>query len=54
VLWGIAICASTVFVKQHSILDVIMGVVFSVVLYLLIYVLLKKPLDCIGTKKRDR
>ena len=54
VLWGIAICASTVFVKQHSILDVIAGVAFSVVLYLLIYVLLRKPLNRIGIKQKTR
>ena len=54
VLWGIGICASTVFVKQHSILDVIAGVAFSVILYLLIYVLLKKPLNRIGAKQKTR
>ena len=54
VLWGLAICASTVFVKQHSILDVIAGVAFGAVLYLLIYVILKKPLDRIGTKQKTR
>ena len=54
VLWGVAICASTVFVKQHSILDVIAGVAFSAVLYLLIYVILRKPLDRIGTKIKTR
>jgi membrane-associated phospholipid phosphatase len=54
VLWGVAICASTVFVKQHSILDVIAGIAFSVILYLLIYVVLRKPLDRIGTKIKTR
>ena len=54
VLWGIAICASTVFVKQHSILDVFAGIAFSAVLYLLIYVILKKTLDRIGAKKKTR
>lgn len=54
VLWGLAICASTVFVKQHSILDVIAGIAFSVVLYLLIYVILKNLLDRIGTKQKTR
>ena len=54
VLWGLAICASTVFVKQHSILDVIAGVAFGAVLYLLIYVILKKPLDRIGIKQKTR
>jgi membrane-associated phospholipid phosphatase len=33
----ILICASTVFVKQHSIIDVLGGVVLAVVIYLIVY-----------------
>ncbi len=50
VLWGIAISVSTVFVKQHSILDLLAGVGYGFVLYLLLYVLLRKPLNRIGKK----
>lgn len=34
----ISICASTVLIKQHSILDVLWGTVLSVVLYIAIYI----------------
>lgn len=51
VLWGVAICASTVFVKQHSILDVLAGVAFSIVLYLLVYGILKKPTNRVGSRR---
>lgn len=40
-----AIIGSTVFVKQHAILDVIVGGVYSAVLYVLIYVVIKRRAD---------
>lgn len=39
VIWMILICLSTLFVKQHSILDVGGGIILSACLYVLIYVL---------------
>lgn len=53
VLWGIGIIASTVFVKQHSVLDILAGIVFGAALFLLLYVALKKPTDRIGVKYRS-
>ena len=38
VIIAVAICAATVFVKQHSILDVFAALALSLVLYLIIYV----------------
>lgn len=37
---SILICLSTVFVKQHSIVDVFVGIAFGLVYYLIVYVLL--------------
>ena len=39
---GIAIILSTVFIKQHSILDIFGAIGFSVILFLIVYVWLKK------------
>ena len=50
-VWGALIAASTVFVKQHSVLDGLTGLAFGAVLTVLFYVLLKKPLDRVGQKK---
>lgn len=50
-VWGVAITASTVLVKQHSILDVFAGAAFGAALYPLLYVLLKKPLDRAGRRR---
>ena len=44
-LLAAAIIASTVFVKQHAILDVIVGAVYIAVLYVLIYVIIKRRAD---------
>lgn len=37
ILWMLLICVSTVFVKQHSVIDVLCGAGVSLVLYLLAY-----------------
>ena len=39
------ICAATVFVKQHSILDVFAALALSLVLYLIIYVAARRIVD---------
>lgn len=39
------ITASTVFTKQHSILDVLAGLLFSIILYFLVYVLFRGIMD---------
>lgn len=39
------ICAATVFVKQHSILDVFAALALSLVLYLVIYVAARRGVD---------
>lgn len=41
-LLAILITASTVFIKQHSILDVYAGLAVSAVLYILVYVMIKR------------
>lgn len=41
-IWGILICASTVFVKQHSILDVFAGLALGLVIAVVIYGFTKK------------
>lgn len=41
-IWGILICASTVFVKQHSILDVFAGMALGLVIAVVIYGFVKK------------
>lgn len=41
-IWGVLICASTVFVKQHSILDVFAGLALGLILALVIYGFVKK------------
>ena len=43
VIIAAAICAATVFVKQHSILDVFAALALSLVLYLIIYVAARRP-----------
>lgn len=45
VIIAVAICAATVFVKQHSILDVFAALALSLVLYLVIYVLARRMVD---------
>lgn len=47
---AILIIISTMFVKQHAILDVIVGIVYSVILYFIVYVLIKRRAD----KKYER
>ena len=42
VVWGVLISASTVFVKQHSLLDVYAGLALGLVLTALLYGVLKK------------
>ena len=42
---AVAICAATVFVKQHSILDVFAALALSLVLYLVIYVAARRGID---------
>ena len=42
---AVAICAATVFVKQHSILDVFAALALSLVLYLVIYVAARRDID---------
>ena len=42
---AVAICAATVFVKQHSILDVFAALALSLVLYLIIYVVARRIVD---------
>lgn len=37
VLWMLLICVSTVFVKQHSVVDIFWGAVLTVVLYIPVY-----------------
>lgn len=43
-IWGILICASTVFVKQHSILDVFAGLALGLVIAVVIYGFVKKKM----------
>ena len=45
VIVAAAICAATVFVKQHSILDVFAALALSLVLYLVIYVAARRGID---------
>ena len=45
VIITVAICAATVFVKQHSILDVFAALALSLVLYLIIYVAARRAVD---------
>ena len=45
VIIAVAICAATVFVKQHSILDVFAALALSLVLYLIIYVAARRAVD---------
>lgn len=45
ILLSTAIIASTVFVKQHAILDVIVGAVYSALLYVLVYIIIKRHAD---------
>ena len=45
VIIAAAICAATVFVKQHSILDVFAALALSLVLYLIIYVAARRIVD---------
>ena len=45
VIVAAAICAATVFVKQHSILDVFAALALSLVLYLVIYVAARRGVD---------
>lgn len=45
ILLSAAIIASTVFVKQHAILDVIVGGVYSAILYVVVYVIIKRRAD---------
>lgn len=52
VFWGVLVSISTVFVKQHSVLDVLAGVVLGVLLWLLIYVLLRPATERIGRVRR--
>ena len=42
---AVAICAATVFVQQHSILDVFAALALSLVLYLVIYVAARRGID---------
>ena len=42
VIIGISICASTVMIKQHSILDVITALILSGIIYLLVYVFMSR------------
>ena len=48
--FAILIIMSTVFVKQHAIIDIIVGIVYSVILYFVVYVLIKRRAD----KKYER
>lgn len=43
-IWGILICASTVFVKQHSILDVFAGLALGLVIAVVLYGFVKKKM----------
>ena len=47
---AIRIIISTMFVKQHAIIDIIVGIVYSVILYFIVYVLIKRRAD----KKYER
>ena len=53
-IWGVLICASTVFVKQHSILDVFAGLVLGAILDLVIYGVAKRksPMRAKSGKKQ--
>ncbi|MDO4743072.1 MAG: phosphatase PAP2 family protein [bacterium] len=42
VILGILICLSTVFIKQHSILDIFSGLVIGIIIYVIVYVLIKR------------
>lgn len=44
-VWGVLVCASTVFIKQHSILDIYAGMILSLVLYLIIYVCIRNRME---------
>lgn len=39
VIWGVAISVSTVLIKQHAIIDLIASVLFTALIYVLIYIL---------------
>ena len=55
VIIAVAICAATVFVKQHSILDVFAALALSLVLYLIIYVAARRgcgPASAVGCRLR--
>lgn len=45
VIWGLLICASTVFVKQHSILDVFAALALALILHLVIYQIAKRRMS---------
>ena len=51
VIVAAAICAATVFVKQHSILDVFAALALSLVLYLVIYVAARRGRDHVRNRK---
>ena len=51
VLLTILVSASTVLVKQHSIVDVFWGVIASAVVFVIVYGLLRKKADLLEIKK---
>ena len=53
VIIAVAICAATVFVKQHSILDVFAALALSLVLYLIIYVAARTGRSLRETEQRN-
>lgn len=48
VFWGLLVSVSTVFVKQHSVLDLLTGLVLGFLLWIVIYGLLRKATDRLG------
>ena len=52
VFWGVLVSVSTVFVKQHSVLDLIAGIALGVLLWILIYGVLRKWTDRFGRDRR--
>ena len=41
---AIMIIISTVFIKQHSVLDIIAGVIVSIIVYYLVYIVIRKKM----------
>lgn len=54
VFLAVSISASTVFVKQHSIVDVFWGVIVSAVIFIIVYLFLKRKVTCFDRKDAER